>query len=241
MQADQLAIYQSLTKQWNFTLSKLQGMNGSAQLLPKDEHQVFRLDPASIENITKFDFGPILLRLPERGDNMNLNLFVACDGHLSFRQDCSKQAGNPVTDSFATRAGYFRYKNGQAHHVYGVHYDFALDEFGHPVFHSQFRDFPGFWAPLAAEFKLNGSVVNSVEEVLGTVRVPTAQMDMFSVLLQLFADHLLFKNSEKGVRSHFQNLLSKGPKLEGAGYQVDRLSTNEAIRCYRAPHWYPAS
>lgn len=228
-----------LVAQWDEVNTALSRLNSIAEVRPSDGYRVFRplLDPPT--NIVEFDFGPAVFNVPERADYVSAELFVAVDGRLAFRRDLFNAEDTLATDSFSTRAAYFRQKGNGADHIYGAHFDFALDELGHPVFHSQMRSFSEMWAAVNAHYVTNGAADDHISHVLRTVRVPTAQMDVFSFFLQLCADHLLFRNSGPDERAAFNLLLEKSSFIRGAGYQAVRLATEAARHCYRARHWYP--
>jgi hypothetical protein len=76
--------------------------------------------------------------------------------------------------------------------------------------------------------------------MLRNVRVPTAQMDVFSLFVELCADHLLYEQSGPEEREAFNSLLHRSAFCRGAALRLPQLATEEARACYRARHWYPA-
>lgn len=232
-------ILQRLVAQWDEVNTALGRLNAAAEVRPSDGWSVFRAVPGPPSNVVSFDFGPAVFNVPERATDVSADLFVAVEGRLAFRRDLFNAEDVLATDGFSTRAAYFRQKGADADHIYGAHYDFALDELGHPVFHSQMRSFAEMWAAVNEHYGTGGVASDRVRGILQTVRVPTAQMDVFSFFLQLCADHLLFPNSGPDERSAFNVLLEKSSFIRGAGYQAARLATDAARSCYRARHWYP--
>jgi hypothetical protein len=230
---------QRLVAQWDEVNTALSRLNAAAEVRPSDGWSVFRPLPGPPTNIVEFDFGPAVFNVPERATHVSADLFVAVAGRLAFRRDLFNSEDILATDGFSTRAAYFRQKGNGADHIYGAHYDFALDELGHPVFHSQMRSFSGMWAAVNERYGTNGTADDHISGILQTVRVPTAQMDVFSFFLQLCADHLLFPDSGPDERAAFNLLLEKSSFIRGAGYQAARLATEAARHCYRARHWYP--
>jgi hypothetical protein len=59
------------------------------------------------------------------------------------------------------------------------------------------RSFSTFSTHVHEQYGIEGGVSDCLAGVLKTVRLPTAQMDMFSLFLQLCADHLLYSGSGK--------------------------------------------
>jgi hypothetical protein len=220
-------------------MTTLQRLNGNAEVFPGDGWSVFRHGVSS-ELVANFEYGPIYFRMPERGSHSQMDLIVALEGELGIRRDIYKKDKTVATNNYATHAAYFRQKSGGATHVYGAHYDFELDELAHPIFHAQIRSFASLWPGVAARFHLDDPLDDDlVKGMLRTVRVPTAQMDVFSLCLQLFADHLLFKGSGETEIKAFNTLIGRSAAVKGAGFQCERLMEEAAYRCYRAQHWYP--
>ncbi len=126
-------------------------------------------------------------------------------------------------------------------HVYGAHYDFASNEIGHPVFHGQMRSFKEFSEVIKNRHYgvEDAELVDLVEGILKSVRLPSAQMDVFSFLLQLVADHLLSPDSGVDDKTRFRELLERSKFIQGLGSQMARLQVPPANVCYRAVHWYP--
>ncbi len=125
-------------------------------------------------------------------------------------------------------------------HVYGAHYDFAANELGHPVFHGQMRSYLDFAEVIKSQYGLEGvELKDMVNGILKTVRLPSAQMDVFSFLLQIVADHLLSGDSSDDDKMRFRELLERSKFIQGLGSQIARLQVAPANVCYRAVHWYP--
>lgn len=229
---------QRLVDEWGEVKTALGRLNSTATVRPENGWNVFRAVPGTAGEVVGFDFGPVVFNVPERATDVSANLFVAVAGRLAFRRSEFNTEKVLVTDSFTTKAAYFRKKNDNADHIYGVHYDFALDELGHPVFHCQMRNYPEMWASVNKHYGIDGHVTDCLNGILKTVRVPTAQMDVFSFFLQLCADHLLFRNSGRDERVAFNSLVEKSSFIRGAGYRAARLTSGAAGSCYRACHWY---
>lgn len=237
MHADELKIQGRLQAIWLKAQHTVMGINSGAHLRPKDHTKAFTYSSSTPETTT-FDFEAITFKLPERGENSALDLYIVISGNIVIRRS-SASAASLQTDSFKTIAAYFKYKNGQANHTCGMHHDFDLQTPRHPFFHSQFRDYPELWPVAATEFKLDAQVNNFMQNILGTVRIPTAQLDIFSLFAQVFADHLLHKNSPKDAYGHFNSFLSHANGLQGAAFQLPKLANIQTAHCYRAHHWYP--
>jgi hypothetical protein len=146
------------------------------------------------------------------------------------------------TIHFQSEAGYFRLKSdGTLQHVFGAHYDLTQNKVGHPAFHAQLKSFLEFAAIVQHRYsdaRLN--VTNAMENVLKTVRLPSAQMDYFSLLIQAVADHLMSPNSSSTEDvDAFRELLGTSKSIQGCAYDIARLQEPSATVCYRSVHWYP--
>ena len=124
-------------------------------------------------------------------------------------------------------------------HVLGIHFDFDLNKYGHPVFHSQLKSFESFAACIFQNFDLDLKVDNYVLRLPKRVRVPTAQMDVLSFILQVCADHMVSTSNQSSTLGLFNELLITSEVLIGAGHRAERLACDAAARCYRSLHWYP--
>ena len=97
---------------------------------------------------------------------------------LSAGGSCSKSllaTMNPCgIMSFGTRVGYFRQKDRTLEHVYGVHYDCAHQQIGHPLFHAQMGPQGHFAGNINGYFRQNWQLKDYITPVLRTVRSPSA-------------------------------------------------------------------
>ena len=230
-----------LMDQWREVLVGVRRIHAHASVRP-DHANVFRLVRGDEARVIQFEVKPVVFRVPERAHYRSADLYVALCGLLSFRRDRFETDGALLTDGFSTRVAYFRRsaKDGFVH-VLGAHYDFSPNEIGHPVFHGQLADFQEFSVHVSEHYNIADEVQSGMGRILRRVRVPTAQMDVFSLVLQICADHLLAAWSSPDEKSAFERLLDRNGFCTGASYQMERLRTDEARSCYRARHWYPVA
>jgi len=232
-------IQRALIAQWVNLKACIARLNSNVLVREQD---TFR-PSNSTETQSCFDVTPVLFQLPERANDTSSDLFVVVRGMLSLDRRHFQLTKQLRTTSFSTEAGYFRLTGGgkRMQHVYGAHYDFAGNELGHPVFHVQIRSFAKFREEIEKYYPQDDvDFEDSMKNVLKTVRLPSAQMDAFSVFLQLVADHLIWKNSRQDELQQFCELLAQSKSIQGAGFVIDRLQRPPACECYRAAHWYPA-
>jgi hypothetical protein len=58
------------------------------------------------------------------------------------------------------------------------------------------------------------------------------------LVAQIFADHLMDKNSPKEVQSAFSEMREKCDFFIGAAHRMNYLNSDPAPNCYRSTHWY---
>lgn len=237
---DSSLILQRLVSQWDHLQAEIGRLHPAAEVRPSDGYAVFRPVEGSSPAIARFDLSQVVFNLPERADHLSTDLFVVVEGRLSFGRQDFRELDILATQEFGTKVAYFRRSPTSLTHVYGAHYDFSLNEVGHPVFHGQVRSYLELSEKVKACYGVDQTVDDRVNGLLRTVRVPTAQMDIFSLVVQLCADHLLYTHSGPEEKAAFNSLLQKGAFCQGAAFQVPRLQTEEARTCYRTRHWYAA-
>jgi hypothetical protein len=235
-------ILRRLVSNWDHLKAELERLHSTAEVRPADGYMLFRQVEAASPDLASFVLSPVVFNLPERADDTSTDLFVVVEGRISFERETFSKRGTLATHDFGTKVAYFRRSLRSLDHVFGGHYDFSRSELGHPVFHGQLRSYPGLAESVKAYYSIDQAVIinDCVKGLLRTVRVPTAQMDVFSLFVQLCADHLLYINSGPEEKAAFNSLLRGSAFCQGAAFQVPRLETEEACTCYRARHWYDA-
>jgi hypothetical protein len=224
---------------WTHVVAAIPKLYASADIQPSDLNAVLRIsglqnDPDAVA----FDLEPVVVKVPETR-KASRELFVGVRGRFAFQRAEFTDNDRFVTSTFATEVGYFVRDGKSLVHAFGIHYDFSPRELAHPVFHAQLRSFADFAPSVQSLYKFEAELVDEVARILKNVRVPTAQMDVFSVFLQVCADHLLHSKSSPEERAAFDTLLERAAFCVGAAWRSDRLMSAEAGHCYRSRHWYP--
>ena len=230
-------IQRRLVKNWESTKSSLQKLKSFASVRPEDGWSIFNRLNVYNDHV-EFDVEPIVFNLPERHHHTTANLYVVIRGRLCIAREDSDE-GPLVTRSFASEVGYFLRRMDRIRHLYGAHYDFVLADPGHPVFHAQLKSYCQLFEFVRDKFNIDGEPEDFMRGILSRVRVPCAQMDIFSLFLQLCADHLMGTRVGPEETRAFNELLKNNGFLRGAGSQSSRLASEAAVSCYRALHWYP--
>lgn len=224
---------------WNNVVAAISQLSASADIKPSDLDAV--LDTSNVQKdpgAVAFDLKPVVIKVPATR-KASRDLFVVIRGQFAFDRSEFTENDRFVTSSFSTEVGYFIRDGRRLFHRFGIHYDFSPSQLAHPAFHAQLGSFVHFAPNVKTLYRFDAEPVDEVGMILETVRVPTAQMDVFSVFLQVCADHLLHSNSTPEERSAFDALLEGAAFCFGAAWQIDRLVAPEAVRCYRSRHWYP--
>ena len=140
--------------------------------------------------------------------------------------------------SFGTTVGYFRSKRDSLDHVFGVHYDMDDGDVSHPVFHGQIGPQIEFANAINEHYQRHRCVSDKVGCILRNVRVPSAEMDVFSVFLQICADHLIDKFSARQQRSALSTLRDSCALYLGAANRMKGLIRGGELGCFRGTRWY---
>src|SRR5580700_5260 len=204
MNRDALHVFNEVRSAWDQLLATMKRMYPSADVRPNGGYDVFDLDASAPDEEIKFDVGPLVFNVPERAGRGH-DLFIVIKGWLSFGDGDFRQL--PLkTKSFGTEVGYFRWKDNFLEHVYGAHYD--LDEAlpGHPVFHAQLASRLDLAPAIRELFRVEDGIADHFSPKIRNIRIPTAQMDVFSTVVQICADHLVYKGVDKSVQAAFEDM-----------------------------------
>lgn len=233
------AIWNELRKEWSHLVTTVPRLVGRAVVHPQLFHEVMvardvaeNHDPTTVG----FELRPVVFRVPAKRKTSG-NMFIVVRGYLSFVRSDYEEHRKLVTNSFSTEVGYFVHDNGELQHRFGAHYDFDPERLGHPAFHVQMGSFSDFGTEVTTAYGVEAPVRDFMSDILARVRVPSAQMDVFSVFVQICAD-LINEHSSAEACQAFDELVARGTFCSGAAWRVKSL-TPEAGRCYRSRHWYP--
>ena len=239
MKVSHFFVQQKLNVAWDLMLVRIRRMYSASTVRPAKGTDIFVFDGASGKNCYKFNVAPIVLVLPERAGKPKPKLHIVIEGKLElFVQD----KNNIYTNGFGTRVGYFRTDGETVEHIYGAHYDFD-EALAHPVFHAHIASQIGLLDAINTHLHIGwtrDSTEDKVSPLLSNVRTPTAQMDFFSAVAQICADHLVYEASSEDVQTAFRELCASTNIFVGAAYCKPYLNSGTAPMCYRAPHWYGA-
>ena len=230
-----VTIHKRLSDVWRVVQSNMKRMCGASDVRPSDPYRVFRLDVPT-DDAVACNVGPVVFRLPERAKGGVPRLYIAVDGLLVLRVPVGNDGRLCIT-SFGTRVGYFRERDRTLEHVYGVHYDCAHQQVGHPVFHAQMDPQEGFVGIINEHYRQDLELRNHIDRVLKNVRSPTAEMDVFSVFVQICADHLVWEGSGTMATDAFGKIRDSCGSLGGVAEGIQEFQAALPC-CYRSVRWY---
>ena len=221
-----------LNTNWNAIRGIVTRMNPSVDVKLLTGNEAFAVE---IDEHIRVDVSPIRFYLPERAMRPAPNLHVVIDGWIEF----DGTVDTLRTTQFGTRVAYVRAKPPRFEHIYGTHYDQSKDDLGHPVFHAQMRSMIGSMEELTSGIPGcdDEALEDRVKPILSNVRTPTPQMDFFSAVEQICADHLLWEGSEDEALRAFGELRKHCSFFTGSGHLMDRFAA-EMANCCRSTHWY---
>jgi hypothetical protein len=233
-----------LVEEWRRAITELSRL-GTVSVRPSDPRAVIRVADGVSQDVIGVAVDPVVLSVPERA-SPSKRLYVHIMGWFEFSRACWDERKILETVRVSAEAAYFRSHKKRLTLVHGAHYDHTPSHLGHPVFHMQLRgslfEYGGF---IQQQFGIEGEISDGIRETLRNVRSPSAQVDIFSLLLQVGADQLLHQSSGREERRAFNRLRSMaelcGPLCrDGAPEQgVPSSRPDTSFRCYRARHWYP--
>lgn len=236
MHPDAYHVQKEVIAAWDRLRVSMRKMYQSTDVRPSHGYDIFKLDKAAGEDEVKFEVGPIVFNVPERVGRGH-TLYVVVKGWLSFAGE-NLRAMPFKTKSFGTELAYFRFKDRALQHVFGIHYDLDETRPGHPVFHGQVSSTIDLAPSVRDQYRIGLQPEDMFKPLLRNIRIPTAQMDVFSTIVQICADHLVFEGAEPQVHRAFAEAITINGFFLGAAHRMPFLNALPAIECYRSFHWY---
>ena len=226
-----------LVRLWDDIKAVLSDLNVPTPRPTDDGYRLFEVRPVqAADGPVEVDIARIVFQLPERfsAPTGRTNLYVHVRGRLGLDAN-ALQEGRLRTTSFNTEVAYFRHGRAGLKHVFGAHYDSDAKSLAHPVFHAQMKCYNERGSDVSDSFSLDCASESVITGVFGTARIPTAQLDFFSVVMQLCADHLIDENADDTRRLAFNRMRELRHRFQGAGYA---WPFGQAAECMRSAHWY---
>lgn len=219
-------------------IAAVQRVHPAASFVPYSGYEAFKPNVAdSTDAICIFEIDPLIINLPVRGQASGNDLYVVFQGRIGFDVDSVVSHNILKTVSFASRLGYFTRVKDTLEHVLGMHCDLDIERVAHPAFHAQLVSFGSEFSPVVQSY-VPAPLHDRMTGVLHGVRIPTAQLDFFALIVQLAADHLLWQKSGTPEREGFDDLVRLDKQVKGITPEIDFLCHSATLPCHRGPHWY---
>ena len=227
------ALKRLIEKAWIEFQANMRRMGAGCAVRPNQAGDIFKyVDGEPIE----VEIRPITFFLKEKPSHARPTMYVVVQGLIHFRLF---EDGTFRAVESRTRVGYFLKRDERIEHVYGVHHDFDGTHIAHPVFHSQIAPMRQFLDNINESWNERyEDVTNHVQKMLTNVRIPSAQMDAFSVFLQLCSDHLVHAGSVRTQIAAYRSVFKSVSFFRGAFPEVPRLQSAIDETCLRPHHWY---
>lgn len=220
---------------WLAVVNNLRALYNGADVCPKSFHDVFSIQPSKHLGCVCIDVRPVVFRMPERASHSVPNLYIGVKGQVHVFPLADSRL---VVKEFGTSVGYFRNRSTGVDRVFGVHYDLDESTRGHPAFHAQMKPQNDLFDAACGYYGLSGDGQDYVRNVLRSVRIPTAEMDVFSVFSQIVADHLIDHQSGTRALRAFDEVCRECGFLIGRASEVSRFGSLGHSHSYRGPKWY---
>ena len=237
MNKDAWRVRQQVQTAWTDAIYHFRRISQSVTVRPQTAEEIFELDRNAPDNVVKLSVAPTVFYINERASRPGPNLFIVVGGWLSFEGPNFRQQPF-LTSDFGTQVAYFRSKQDSLDHIFGAHYDMDERDYRHPVFHAQLASHMEAAGHVRELFSQDQQITDNMRNVFRTARIPTAQMDIFSVLVQICADHLIGPQPAPATTSAFVDLKKTVGLLVGAAHKINYLNSPPGSSCYRATHWY---
>ena len=233
MKINERSVKDRLCKAWDNSFTEMRKLGHYINANPKSGREIFLNDEKCKLDAINFKTVPVILELPERLNRKSSNILVVLTGKLSFNKSTTKN--QLITEKYSTSTEYFRKKEGNLIFLGALHHDYDEEEqISHPRFHSQFSNrimrFKDSYLfkeyPKPEECKAFNFLANT--------RIPTLQLDFFSSLLNLCADHLI---NDKDSRPEIFEKIYKNCNFFQSASPPHRIVENSP--CIRSIHLYP--
>lgn len=227
---------QLLVRCWDEVKAVLEAMSVPSPRPSSDGYEIFNVSyDDDAPHALRVEIPGVVLQLPERYSATASNLFVHIRALIEL-DAAALRSKRLQTSAFSTEVAYFRYSRAELKHVFGAHYDSEFAAVAHPVFHGQLKCYNERGAVVSELYSLGCESKSAIAGVLGNARVPTSQLDFFSVIVQLCADHLIDANADDTRRELFNRLRALRRQLQGCGYAWPGFQ--QASSCMQAAYWY---
>ena len=235
-----LRVKKEVTGAWTELRARMQTISSVAFVQPVEPEEVFTFKHDRDYGKITATVRPVTFNVPYKANSAKATIFVVIDGWIEFSD--TESSGPLRSLRFGTNVEYFR-DGGLRNLLYllGIHYDYdSYNAVGHPVYHCQIASQVKFYEEINACF--HRAFVEpryDLAAVPQQIRIPTAQMDPFSVFLQVCSDHLVNEASDGNKLTAYASLLQSCAFFTCSSSRIAQLGAALAASSLRSHHWYP--
>ena len=219
--------------------ARMQTISSISLLRPAEPEDVFRFTHDKNYGKIIATVRPVTFNVPYRANATTAKIFVSIDGWIEFSD---ANASGPLKSlRFESNVGYFRDGGvNTLQYLCGIHYDYdSYNAIGHPIYHCQFGPQVKFFGEVNACFYRNFSEPSDdLTAIPRQIRIPTAQMDPFSVFLQVCSDHLINEGSDANKLVAYASLLKTCGFFTCSSGGITQLGAVRTGPSLRSHHWY---
>lgn len=228
-------LQRKMNEAWNEVVATLQVISNVSEVRPAHGNDVFgyAMGADKVRVIVR----PVTFRLTRKAAAAKADMYVTVAGWMEFHERDAES--NLRSFGFKTEVGYFVERSATAlEHPLGLHYDYDRRIVAHPYYHSQLCSLPEYVDDINRAYNRTFSCPAPNRPSLTHVRIPTAHMDAFSVLIQIFSDHLLNENAGQPSLAAYARTIEACSFFECDAGSVGRFDAAFDARSLRAHHWY---
>ena len=232
-------VKKEVTGAWTELRARMQTISSISLVRPVEPEEVFTFTHDKDYGKIIATVRPVTFNVPYRANAATAKIFVAIDGWIEFSDDDT--SGSLRSLRFQTNVGYFRDGGPNTlQYLCGIHYDYdSYDAIGHPVYHCQFGPQVRFFDEVNACFhRAFSEPSDDLKAIPRQIRIPTAQMDPFSVFLQVCSDHLISEGSDANKLAAYASLLKTCGFFTCSSNGIAQLGAAFAESNLRSHHWY---
>lgn len=232
---------------WRKCHAQMRRLDPNINVKPSKAEDLFEIDYKASDKVRLIIKPVVIWTLVKRAGSKKPRVYIVLSGAIDF--DATTISERPVAEWFSTQIGYFCVSGRDVEHVCGAHYDFD-PRTAHPVFHTQLTSQTEMWHSVTNHFDAmrgHSVSIDHMNSVMSNVRFPTAQMDFFSVLLQVCSDHMINETSAKLPDNEqpgktnldlYNEVCEAVNFFSGYGEHHRGLRAGRDASCARSPYWY---
>lgn len=220
---------------WSEVAATLAKISNVSAVRPEHGAQIFTYRLG--DKMVRVDVKPVTFNVTLKPNSHRPDLYVTFSGWMEFHE---KDADHDLRSlGFKTQVGYFTVASrNRLEHPLSLHYDYDRRLIAHPYYHGQLGSSTASVSAINNAFRTTYPPINGRPPALSHVRIPTAHMDAFSVLIQILSDHLIDENAGPDAVQAYTRAVKACSFFECDAADVPRFGKAFQKGSLRAHHWY---